>query len=69
MSESLPLAEAEIALIRLLRACPGGLPMIHILGILNKHKEAELRAAVWTLRSNGLADFEGPHLVAIRIEK
>ena len=53
------LQEAEKALLDLLHTNAGGLTMQEILNRLeNGIAEAELRAAVWTLRAEGAVDFD-----------
>ena len=57
------LQKAEKALLNLLRENAGGLTMQEILKHLeNDIAEAELRAAVWTLRAEGAVDFDGSKL-------
>jgi hypothetical protein len=57
------LQDAEKALLDLLHQNAGGLTMDEILGKLREGMgEAELRAAVWTLRAEGSVDFDGGKL-------
>ena len=59
-----PLVLAEESLLALLKRKPDGVTMPQIIGALPGIREAELRAAVWTLRSGGAVDFEGNVLKA-----
>lgn len=59
------LQEAEIRLWQLVDHAPGGVTMDEILAKLgNTIGEAELRAAVWTLRADGVVDFDDGKLKA-----
>ena len=56
---NLKLQKAEEALLKLLQGRHGGITMEEILKHFGKEMaEAELRAAVWTLRAEGLVDFD-----------
>jgi len=59
-----PLVLAEESLLALLKRKPDGVTMPDVIGALPGIREAELRAAVWTLRAGGEADFAGSVLKA-----
>jgi hypothetical protein len=59
------LQEAEIRLWQLVDHARGGVTMDEILAALGSDiGEAELRAAVWTLRADGVVDFDDGKLRA-----
>lgn len=62
------LQEAEKNLLEFVDQAPGGVTMEEILARFGDAiGEAELRAAVWTLRAEGLVDFDGNKLRATTI--
>ncbi|HEY5704626.1 MAG TPA: hypothetical protein VIS96_03525 [Terrimicrobiaceae bacterium] len=62
------LQEAEKNLLEFVDQTPGGVTMEEILARFGDTiGEAELRAAVWTLRAEGLVDFDGNKLRATTI--
>lgn len=61
------LQQAETLLLEILNKNPKGLTMDQILEKLQKKvQEAEIRAAVWTLRAEGAADFDDGKLKAFQ---
>ena len=60
------LQEAETKLLHLLSEESAALSMEDILTKIDDIDEAELRAAVWTLRSEGVVDFDDGRLKAVK---
>lgn len=63
------LIAAERGLLELLPNHPEGLTMQEIIDTLSNHEEAELRAAVWTLRSERLVSFNQDKLLIINTNR